>query len=103
MCPLPISRRCSGFTKHVQFAETFLSEPYKDLSGLVPDVLLSGNFTALTVCELSSFLSGPVPHAVQAAYSELLSIILLPDFGQVFRDTRPRICESGSNVTLCLF
>ncbi|CAE7925459.1 PKD2, partial [Symbiodinium necroappetens] len=29
----------NGFTKHVQFAETFLSEPYKDLSGLVPDVL----------------------------------------------------------------
>ncbi|CAE7573165.1 PKD2 [Symbiodinium sp. CCMP2592] len=29
----------NGFTKHVQFAETFLAEPYKDLSGLVPDVL----------------------------------------------------------------
>ncbi|CAE7474378.1 PKD2L1 [Symbiodinium natans] len=29
----------NGFMKHVQFAETFLADPYKDWTNLVPDVL----------------------------------------------------------------
>ena len=41
----------------MQFAETFLAEPYKDLSGLVPDVLLSGNFTALKALTVNLALS----------------------------------------------